>query len=72
MGGSIGIGYDRSYFDVGAYFVCLDEMVKYGQIWFDARKLFWTKGGNSFCRQIFFQAVLTLFSTVLADMRGTF
>ena len=30
--------------------------------------IFWTKGGNSFCRQIFFQAVLTSFSTVLADI----
>ena len=38
---------------------------------FDAKKLFWTKEGILFCRQIFFQAVLTLFSTVLADMRGT-
>ena len=39
---------------------------------FDTKKLFWTKEGILFCRQIFFQAVLTLFSTVLADMRGTF
>ena len=35
---------------------------------FAAMKLFQTKGGNSFCRQMFFQVELTLFSTVLADM----
>ena len=32
LGGSIDIGYDRSHFDVGACFVCLDEMVKPEQI----------------------------------------
>ena len=48
----------------------LDEMVEFGQVCVDARKLFWTKRGNSFCRQIFIQAVFTLFSTVLADMRA--
>lgn len=43
-----------------------------GRSVFNARKLCWIKGGILFCRQIFFQAVLTLFLTVLADMRGTF
>ena len=65
---SIDVGYDRSYFNIGACFVGLYEVVDV----FDAKNLFWTKEGILFCRQIFFQAVLTLFSTVLADMRGTF
>ena len=59
---------DTSYFNIGACFVGLYEVVDV----FDTKKLFWTKEGILFCRQIFFQAVLTLFSTVLADMRGTF
>ena len=29
-------------------------------------------GGNLFCRQTFFQVEFTLFSIVLADIRGTF
>ena len=42
-----------------------------------AMKLFRTKGGgggggNLFCRQTFFQVEFTLFSIVLADIRGTF
>ena len=37
---------------------------------FEARKLFRAKEGNSFCRQMFFQVELTLFSIVLADIGG--
>ena len=43
-----------------------------GRSVFNAKKLFWRKEAILFCRQIFFQAVLTIFLTVLADMQGTF
>ena len=50
----------------------LDEVVEPGEIGVCGNEAFPDKGGNSFCRQMFFQVDLTLFSTVLANMRGTF
>ena len=39
-----------------------------GRYVFDARKLFWTKGGNSFCWQIFYQAGFFLVSVGVTEV----
>ena len=81
---SIGLGVSASNYGMGCIlisgpvlWVCI--LISRPVLWVlnlgrsvvEARKLL-TKGGNLFCRQMFFQVELTLFSTVLADMRGIF
>ena len=46
LGGSIEVGYDRSYFNIGACFMGLDEMVEPGQIRVWRKEAFLDKRGD--------------------------
>ena len=47
----------QTFFNIWAVFASLDEVVESGPVGVFGEEGFRTKGGNSFCRQMFFQVL---------------